>query len=110
MNDQIFDGFKDQSAKLLGPARELNKLTIAKLEQLVSLQLASLREYTDLNLSQVKAATDIASPDDLKDYLGKQQDFLKTIGEKMAGDAQAMASLGKEFVEEAQKIASKTSP
>ena len=105
MNDQVFDTFKLESEKLLGPSRELNKLAVAKLEQLASLQLASMREYTDMNLRQLKAMTDIAGPEDLKDYLAKQQDFLKTVGEKLAGDAQAMATLGKEFTEEAQKIA-----
>ena len=107
MNEKVFDAFKGQSENLLGPLRELNKLSITKLEQLASLQLASLREYTDLNLSQLKAAADISSPDDLKTYLSKQQEFLKTVGEKLAGDAQAMAALGREFTEEAGKVAFK---
>lgn len=104
MNDQVLDTFKGQSAKLLAPANELNKLAIAKFEQLASLQLASLREYSDLNFDQLKAASNIASAEDLKEYFGKQQDFLKTVGEKLAADAQAMAALGKEFTEEAKKI------
>ena len=104
MNSQIFDSLKDGPASVLGPSRELNKLFVAKLEQLASLQLASLREYTDLNLTRLRAASEISSPEDLQDYLGKQQDFLKTVGEKMAGDAHAIATLGKEFTEEAQKI------
>ena len=82
----------------------MNKLFIAKLEQLASLQMASLREYTELNLTQMKAAAEISSPEDLQDYLGQQQEFLKTVGEKLAGDAHAMATLGKEFTEEAHKI------
>ena len=104
MNDKVLDTFKDQSAKLLAPSNELNKLAIAKFEQLASLQLASLREYTDLNFGQLKAAANIACADDLQAYLAKQQEFLKTVGEKLAADAQAMAALGKEFTAEAQKI------
>ena len=110
MNDQLFGAFKGQSAQMLEPTRELSKLTIAKLEQLVSLQLASLQEYTNLNLEQLKAASDIAGPEDLQAYVAKQQDFLKTVGEKLAGDAHAIAALGKEFSEEAQKIAFKGAP
>jgi phasin family protein len=106
MTNQVFDSLKD-SAKLLGPSRELNKLAIAKLEQLVSLQLASLREYTDLNLSQLKAATDITDAEQLKDYIGRQKDLLKTVGEKLVADAQALAAIGKEFTQEAQKITMK---
>ena len=105
MNTQLFDAFSDQSTKLLDPPRELSKLTIEKFEQLVSLQFASLREYTDLNIGQLKAAADIAGPKDVEAYLTKQQDLLKTMGEKMAGDVHAMMALGKEFTEEAQKIA-----
>lgn len=104
MNDQVFDSLKDQSAKLLGPSRELNKLALSKLEQLLSLQLASLRDYTDLNMKQLKAATGITSAGDLKDYLGLQKEFLQTVGEKLVADAQALAAVGKEFTEEAQKI------
>jgi len=107
MNDQIFGAFTDQSAKLLGPSRELSKLTLAKLEQLVSLQFASLRELTELNLGQLRAAADIASPADLQNYVGRQQDFLKTVAEKLAGDAQAIAALGREFADEAKTIAMK---
>ena len=107
MNTQVFDTFNDQSVKLLAPPRELSKLTIDKLEQLVSLQIASLREYTDLNLGQLKAATDIAGPKDLEAYLTQHQEFVKTVGEKLAGDVQAVVALGKEFTEEAQKIAFK---
>ena len=105
MSDDVIDTFKQESEKLLGPSRELNKLAVSKLEQLASLQLASLQEYTDLNLRQLKAMSEIAGPEDLQNYFTKQQDFLRTVGEKLAGDAQAMATLGKEFTEEAQKIA-----
>jgi phasin family protein len=105
MNDQIFNSFKDQSEKLLAPSRELNKLAVAKFEQLAALQFASLRAYTDLNLGQLKAATEISGPEGIQDYLGKQREFLKTVGEKLTSDARAMAELGKEFTEDAQKIA-----
>lgn len=111
MSDQVFDSLKNQSAKLLdqstklmGPSRELNKLALSKLEQLLSLQLASLRDYTDLNMKQLKAAADIASAGDLKDYIGQQKEFLQTVGEKLVADAQALAAVGKEFTEEAQKL------
>ena len=104
MDNKLLDSLKGQSAELLGPSRELNKLIISTLEQLTSTQLASLREYTELNLGQLKAAADISSPEDLKEYMEKQKDFLKTLGEKMAADAQALAMVGKEFLEEAQKI------
>ena len=54
MSDQVFDSFKnqsakmlDQSTKLLGPSRELNKLALSKLEQLLSLQ-QSAQKYAEL--------------------------------------------------------------
>jgi phasin family protein len=104
MNPNILDSLQDQSTKLLTPSRELNKLFVAKLEQLTAMQFASLREYTDLNLSQLKAATEITTTEDLQSYFQKQQDFLKTLGEKLAADAQALVAISKEFSEEAQKI------
>lgn len=104
MNPNILDSLQDQSTKLLAPSRELNKLFVAKLEQLTAMQFASLREYTDLNLSQLKSATEITTTEDLQQYFQKQQDFLKTLGEKLAADAQALVAISKEFSEEAQKI------
>lgn len=108
MDNKLFGSLQGQYGDLLGPSRELNKLVISTLEQLTATQLSSLREYTELNLGQLKAAADIASVEDLQEYMNKQKDFLKTLGEKLAADAQAMAMVGKEFIEQAQKI-SKTS-
>ena len=105
MNTQVFDALSGQSAQMMGPARDLSKLAIAKLEQLISLQFASLRDYSELNLSQLKAAAEISSPKDLEAFLAVQQEFMKTVSEKMAGDAQAMAAISKDFAEEFQKIA-----
>ncbi|TVR99174.1 MAG: hypothetical protein EA406_04190 [Rhodospirillales bacterium] len=48
----------------------------------------------------------MSSPEDLQECRRKQQDFLKTVAENLTGDAHAMAALGKEFAEEAKKIAS----
>ena len=110
MNDQILNSFKDQSDKLFAPSRELNKLAVSKLEKLASLQFASLREYTDLSLGQLKAATAVNGSEDLQDYFSMQRDFLKTVGEKLTNDARAMAELGKEFNEGAQKIARENLP
>ncbi len=104
MKDKMFDSLTNQSANLLAPSRELNKLIIEKLEQITAMQFASLREYTNLNLGQLKALSDISSAEDLKEFVGKQQELLKTLGEKMSADALAMTTLGKEFMSEAQKI------
>jgi phasin family protein len=105
MKDQILDTFKDQSEKMFAPSREMNKLAVSKLEKLASLQFASLREYTEMNLARLKAATDINTPEALQEYFAQQRDFMKTVGEKLTSDAKAMTELGKEFTEEAQKIA-----
>lgn len=107
MNEKMFGDFTAQVTNLLAPSRELNKLIISKLEQLTAIQLSSLREYADLNIGQLKAASEITTAEDLQEYYRKQQEFLRTLGEKLAADAQAMAAIGKEFSEEAQKIAMK---
>lgn len=107
MSHQLSDTLKDQSAKLLGPSVELNKLVIAKLEQLTALQLGSLRDYAELNFGQLKAASNVAGPEELQAYLKQQQEFLRTVSEKLAADAQALAALGKEFAAEAKNIAFK---
>jgi len=104
MNDKFAKTFVDQRARMLEPSHALAKLTMAKLEQLVSLQMASLSDYADLNFNQIKAVTGISGPEDMKTYVEKQQEYLKTVAEKMAGDAQAATAISKEFAEEAREI------
>jgi phasin family protein len=105
MTSQIFPGLFDQSANLLAPVQEFNKLAIAKAEKLFELQLASLQGYSELAIAQLKATLEISSPEGFQSYLGKQGDFLKVLGEKVADDARAVTELSSEFGAEAQEIA-----
>lgn len=107
MDDKLLGSLQGKSAELLAPSRELNKLIISTLEQLTATQFASLREYTELNLGQLKAAAEIRSTEDIQEYVRKQQDYLKTLGEKLAADAQALSAVGKDFIEQAKKLSSK---
>jgi len=105
MNNDVFDTASVQAEKLLAPVKEFNKLAVANVEKLAQLQVSSLQEYSALGIAQLKAFSEVNDPASLQDYVGKQSEFLKTVGEKLASDARAVAELSKEFNAGAQQLA-----
>lgn len=105
MTDTILSLYKDQTDRFLGPARDFNKLAVAQFERLAQLQLESLQDYTELGLAQIKSASAVKDVADIQDHLGRQNEILKSVGEKFAADVRAMLDIGKTFGDEAQQIA-----
>ena len=105
MNEKILGAYQDQSDRFLAPVREFNSLAVAQFEKLAALQIASLQEYTELGLAQMKSASAVQNVADVQDYLTRQNDYLKIVGEKFAADVRGMVELSKEFTEDAQQIA-----
>ena len=105
MTGKIFSLYSEQTNRFLNPAREFNKLAVAQFEKLAQLQLASVQEYTELGLAQIKSASTVRDASDVQDHLGRQNEILKSVGEKFAADARAMFDLSRNFGEETQQIA-----
>ena len=105
MTGKIFGLYREQTDRFLNPAREFNKLAVAQFEKLAQLQLGSLQEYTELGLAQIKSASAVREVSDVQDHLSRQNEILKSVGEKFAADARAMFDLSRNFGEEAQQIA-----
>lgn len=108
MTNEIFEKFTAQVQTVLAPVQELNKLYIYNIEKLFEIQLNSARDYTEICLDQMRSASEIKDQQALEAFLSKQSETLKTIGEKVIADTQAVANIGSEFSSEAQKIAGKS--
>ena len=104
MNTNILSTMTEQSKNMMAVAQELNNLAVAEVEKVTALQLASLQNYADLGVNQLKGAAAVNDLESLRAYLSTQPELLKSVGEKMVADAQALTKIGVEFGVEAQKV------
>ncbi|EAR22031.1 phasin family protein [Nitrococcus mobilis] len=106
MSTNTPDQFNEQFERLLiGPTRAFMGLGVEHLEKLISVQLEATKAYTELSLQQVRAALEIREPKDFENYVQGQQEAVKTLGERVKGDAEMVVALNREFAEKAQRLA-----
>ncbi|MDN5848024.1 MAG: phasin family protein [Nitrococcus sp.] len=100
------DRYNEQFERLLmGPTRAFFGLGVDHLEKLVNVQLEATKAYTELGLRQWRTALEIREPKDLESYVQGQQEVVKTVGERVKGDAERVVALNREFAEKAQQLA-----
>ncbi len=105
MNKEIFPTtLVEQSKNALAPAKELNRLIVDNAEKLVALQIASVQSYAALGFSQLRAALEVNDAEAFQAYIAKQNELVKSAGEKFVGDAKAVAELGRDFSAKAQEL------
>ena len=104
MNKEIFSTFTEETKKALAPVEAFNRLVIDNAEKLVALQIASIQSYYALSFTNLKALLEVHDAEAFKAYVGKHNEFVKSVSEQVAGDAKAVAELGKDFTEEVKKI------
>ena len=97
MNDVIPTTLVEQTKNVLAPVQELNRLVVDNTEKLVALQLASVQSYMALGFSQLKAALEVNDEEAFQKYIAKQNDLIKNISDRFAGDAKAVAELSSDF-------------
>ncbi|MDQ2697012.1 MAG: TIGR01841 family phasin [Pseudomonadota bacterium] len=104
MSNEILNNVTEQFKPVVASARELNQLAVASLEKVVKLQLASLQSYTDLVIANLKAAVEVQDVEGLKDYLTRQGELAKAVGEKLVQDAKDLTEVGNQFNADATRI------
>lgn len=93
-----------QSEKMMGPAKELNKLVLKNAEKLLDMQIASMKSYSKLGLDSWKAALDVSDVASFQDYAGRQREMTQVVMKQVAEDAKAVAEMGNGYFAEARKI------
>jgi phasin family protein len=94
----------EQTKKAFAPAQELSRLVVDNAEKLVALQLASVQSYFTLAFSQLKAALEVDDAEAFQKYIAKQNELVKSVGERFADDAQKVTELGNDFSAKALKL------
>jgi phasin family protein len=108
MKKEIPNALVEQTKKAFAPAQELNQLVIDNTEKLVALQLASVQNYFTLAFSQLKAALEVDDAEALQKYIVKQNELVKSVGERFANDAQKVVELGRDLSAKALKLGQKS--
>lgn len=98
------EALTEQAEKLIGPVREINEVAVDKTEKLMKLQVAALQGYTKLAIGHWRAALAVKDADSMKEFVGKQREYVEAVAEKAAKDASALMELGNDYVAEVQKI------
>jgi phasin family protein len=104
MNKEIISTLTEQTKNVVAPVQELNRLVVENAEKLVALQIASAQSYYALGFSNLKALLEVHDAEAFKAYIGKQSELAKSVSERLASDAKAVAELGSGFSAEAQKL------
>jgi phasin family protein len=104
MNKEIFPTLVEQTNKAFAPVQELNRSVVDNTEKLVALQISSVQSYYSLGFSLLRAALEVKDAETLQAYIAKQNELVKSAGEKFVGDAKAVAELGRDFSAKAQEL------
>ena len=92
--------------ELLAPAQALNELALAKVERAVDLHLQAVVRLSSVMLAATKEALEVHDVAGAQAYLQKRQEVANQVAQDLVRDAQTVAELGKEYVEEAGKVVS----
>lgn len=105
MSEDFVKELNEQAGKMLEPMTKMGELAVANFEKLGELQVESLKSYQALTVAQLRAALKVKDVEGLKTYLNAYNDFLQTVGEKVAADVKALVDLGNETGVQVTKIA-----
>ena len=89
---------------LFGPARAYAAMTVDYAEKLTNAQLEAAKAYTDSGLAQVRTLLNVKDAEGLRAYMEDQQKVAKDLAERLKGDAEKVASLQQDFVQQSQKL------
>ncbi len=104
MNEELIQKANEQWTQAAEPTRKLAALMVDHLEKVAHLNLDTARAYTDLALEQARGALEIKDPKSFQEYVSNQGKVANTVSRKITEDANTLASLGKSFGEEVQKL------
>ena len=101
--DPVFS-FVEESKKALAPVEAYNRLAVETAEKVVALQISSVESYYALGFANLKALLEVHDVEAFKSYIEKNNELIKSISERVVGDAKAVTELGSDFTEEVKKI------
>ncbi len=105
MYEDILNKTGAQFENLVAPARKLNSVVLEHVAKVSEFQLEAAKAYSDISLDQLRSLTQVTDAKSLQDFVSKQTNVAKTVGEKLNQDANTLAGFGKDLTAELQKLA-----
>ncbi|MFW6346844.1 MAG: phasin family protein [Halomonas sp.] len=91
-------------AMFVAPARAYAAMSVDYAEKLANAQLEATKAYTDTGLAQLRTLMNVKDAEGLRSYMEGQQKVAKDLAERLKGDAEKVASLQQDFVQQSQKL------
>lgn len=86
------------------PARAYANLAVDYSKKLAHAQLDATKAYADTGLAQLRSLMSVKDAEGLRSYMEGQQKVAKDLAERLKGDAEKVASLQQDFVQQSQKL------
>jgi phasin family protein len=107
---ETFSALTKPTQGLLEPVQKLKHHAVSTVEKLATHQLESLKTYSDMGVNQLKAAAEVKDIDGLQNFMSKQTDVLRALGERMLSDITTIAQLNVDFLSQATKVGAEAAP
>ncbi|MCG5501384.1 phasin family protein [Ectothiorhodospira lacustris] len=104
MYNEFFNTSQEQFDKMAAPVRKFNNATLDYVSKLVEYQISMFRSYSEISIEQMRALQTVTDPKSLQAYVGAQAEATKSLGEKVAKDANELVELQRGYAEEVQKL------
>ena len=105
MTNENINKANEQAEKMfMGPTRDYAKLAMDYAEKMIDAQMEAAKTYTDIGMQQARAALEVKDTEALKTYAEEQQKVAKEMTERAKSDAEKVAAMNQDFVNEARKL------
>ena len=102
-NAKPFDTAQLESL-FFSPARAFAALSVDLGEKLINAQLEASRAYAETGVAQLRSLASVKDAEGLKGFMEGQQQVAQELAARLKGDAEKVAALQQEFVQESQKL------
>lgn len=95
---------EEQMDRLTGPMQRMTALALNGFERLSSFQMESLQDYTRFAVRQWRDMLEVRDDRSLREFLDKRQQAAEEFTRKLSDDAQVLARIGQDWLNQAQKV------
>ncbi|WP_290653188.1 phasin family protein [Aquisalimonas sp.] len=99
----MFEQTNAQMEQVLNPMFKAQGTMLDHFARIADFQVEALKQYSELSIENLRAMQGIHDPQSLQDYVTKQMDVAKSLGEKVSADVNEFVNLNRGFAEELQK-------
>ncbi|KZY59841.1 hypothetical protein A3740_23690 [Oleiphilus sp. HI0068] len=105
--NEFIDSLSEQAKRFVEPAKEVNRLLLNNVGELVDIQAQAFANYAEMGIAQAKSALEIRNSDSLNAFVEQQSEFSETVQAQFKGDAEKLTDLANQTAEGLKQVFSK---